>query len=710
MYGFVFRAEPTKLAEFAERNLNAPSRGHASYLPPDSFPWILVTFTHIGKLFSKDAPLRNVGWTSETEAAIWLFTPDRAHSRLRWFTPYAFVDLPLGVMHGREIYGAARDIGWFGFPHGGTFPRDSHEPQGLTLDTFGAATFGPDEEWRRHRLLNIARTGPSSALAEEWSALADASQTLFSRLATLWPAALTSRLDDLWHPQGTTVFLKQLYDVADSSRASYQALVEVTTRVPLSGFRRGGLLSGHYTMDLHDSDTHPIARDLGLLVGTQPATFGYWLDFDFELEAGKEVWRADGGSTTSSSVTDAPRYVDRWEFKASPQPFAAKNVTMYGFAFAGDPDKMQRLCDRYLNEPFDGDVTFQAFGSYLLLTFTRIERLIAQHGPYATCGTISETELAVWLAVRPAGSRALPVLALFPSYLFVDNPLAVTQGRELYGFEKEVGRFNEFWVPRNQARQFSLQAQTVERFSLDPCPHASWRELLSVSGEVAAPALATWRQHAEAVHHLNQALAQHQAVTPNNVLGATAGAVNFWPPHGTQVFLKQFPDATDGSRACYQALISADVAVSAFRGGGFLGGEYTLTVHPCDSHPLSRDLGLATGARPLFGYWLDFDFICEAGNEVVRAGSLRRDTCDPGLLESVRQRVAALLPNVAGAIAGTVLGSASGSAAPSTERPRGTSPWHVPTLADPPQDANTPTDPIPPRMRRTRSHRSRNHL
>ena len=453
-------------------------------------------------------------------------------------------------------------------------------------------------------------------------------------------------------------------------------------------------------MDLHDSDTHPVARDLGLLVGTQPATFGYWLDFDFELEAGKEVWRADGGAPTSSPITDAPRYVDRWEFRGSPQPFDAKDVTMYGFAFAGDHDKMQRLCDRYLNEPFDGHVTFQVFGSYLLLTFNRIERLVAQHAPYATCGTISETELAIWIVVRPTGSGTLPVLTMFPTYLFVDNPLAVTQGRELYGFDKEAGRFNEFWQAGNQARQFSLQAQTVEHFSLDPCPHALWTELLSVSGEPAAPAPSTWRQHDEAVHHLNQALAQHQIVTPNSLLDAATGAVTFWPPHGTQVFLKQFPDAADGSRACYQALISADVAVSAFRGGGFLGGEYTLTVHPCDSHPLFRDLGLATGAQPLFGYWLDFDFICEAGKEVVRAGSLPRDTCGPGLVESVRRGVAAVLPNLAGAVAGTLLGST----APATERPRH-NPWHVPTLADPPQDANAPTASIRPDVPHAHSRR-----
>lgn len=295
LYGFAFRTEPERTAKLAQRYLNAPTSGRTTYLPVEALPFVFITFMHIGRLSSTASPYRDVGWTAETEAAIWLFTPDRERSRLVWFAPYAFVDLPLGLIHGREIYGAERDIGWFGFPHHPAFPTGKREPERLVLDAFGTPKFGPDEEWRRYRLFTISRDTEGVTLAAQWTGVAECARALAGQLSAAWPKALShlaAPLSALWQPQGTTVFLKQLYDAADSSRASYQALVEVTVGVPLDRFRGGGLLSGRYSLDLRDSDTHPIARDIGLRVGAQPAALAFWLDCDLELGRGNEVWRA----------------------------------------------------------------------------------------------------------------------------------------------------------------------------------------------------------------------------------------------------------------------------------------------------------------------------------------------------------------------------------------------------------------------------------
>ena len=710
MYGFVFRADPARLAALAAYYLARPVQGLVDYPPSDWLPFVLLTFTHTGKLFSTHRPYRNIGWTSETEAALWLFAPDPERSRIVWFTPYAFVDLSLGVLHGREIYGTARDIGWFGFPGSDQpFPRHTDEPEGFALEAFGTPVFGPEAEWRRYPLLSVRRNAHVHPLAAEWSTYVDASRVLLGQLAH---PAVSSWVDTLWHPHGTSIFLKQVYDASDSSRASYQALIEATTRIleppdaPLGWFRRGGLLHGRYALELADSDTHPIARDLGLLVGKQPAEFGYWLDFDFELEAGKEVWRADESSTTPTVTAGGARYVDRWAFTASPQPFVADDVRMYGFAFSADADKLQRLCDRYLNDPFDGSVTFRAFGRCVMMTFTHIARMASQQPPYATCGTVSETEVAIWIPVRPEGSAGLPLLVWWAPYMLVDNPLAVTQGRELYGFPKEQGRFNQFRNVGDHPAELSVRAQAVERFSLTPQPHAAWRELLSVTGTPQAAEQGGWTNHSDAVHHLNRSLARHQLLTPGD-LGAVAGrAATLWPPHGTQLFLKQFPDVTDGSRACYQAVVRAESTVSGFRGGWFLGDDYTLTVHPCDSHPLFGDLGLATGARALLSYWLDFDFICDTGSEVLRAADrsatpAAHATGIHAVLATLRTSAAAILPQMdpvallgANPLARWIT-SAPEERQQSTSRIVPT----VPTLADPPAPGIAPA---PPRRSRTK--------
>jgi hypothetical protein len=87
------------------------------------------------------------------------------------------------------------------------------------------------------------------------------------------------------------------------------------------------------------------------------------------------------------------------------------------------------------------------------------------------------------------------------------------------------------------------------------------------------------------------------------------------------VFLKQFRDAGDPERACYQAIVEATATVIGFRHAGFVRGEYRLDLEHAESHPLRADLGLGEGElRPELGFWVDYDFRVDAGVEVARVG------------------------------------------------------------------------------------------
>jgi hypothetical protein len=82
------------------------------------------------------------------------------------------------------------------------------------------------------------------------------------------------------------------------------------------------------------------------------------------------------------------------------------------------------------------------------------------------------------------------------------------------------------------------------------------------------------------------------------------------------VFLKQFRDAADPSRACYQAVIEAAASVDVLRKGRPLAAQ-RVRIREVDSHPIVRELGLpsATLTTQLAG-WLDFDFTMREGRAV----------------------------------------------------------------------------------------------
>jgi hypothetical protein len=83
-----------------------------------------------------------------------------------------------------------------------------------------------------------------------------------------------------------------------------------------------------------------------------------------------------------------------------------------------------------------------------------------------------------------------------------------------------------------------------------------------------------------------------------------------------QVFLKQFRDAADGTRACYQAVVEAPIDVTRL---SFTPSttEWDITIHPLDSHPIGQELGVESG-RALMAYEAELDMVVLTGTEVGR--------------------------------------------------------------------------------------------
>jgi hypothetical protein len=82
--------------------------------------------------------------------------------------------------------------------------------------------------------------------------------------------------------------------VEHTDRACYQAIVEAKASV--RSLRGYGPLPGAYRVGWGDYASHPFASELGLEPGGQEAIAAAWVDFDFVMEPGREVFRADRGA------------------------------------------------------------------------------------------------------------------------------------------------------------------------------------------------------------------------------------------------------------------------------------------------------------------------------------------------------------------------------------------------------------------------------
>jgi hypothetical protein len=89
------------------------------------------------------------------------------------------------------------------------------------------------------------------------------------------------------------VFLKQFRDVTYSDRACYQAIIASFCK--LTGFSSAHFL-GDYQITLFDYPSDPIRQDFGFPEGPLKPKLSFYLEYDFVVEPGRELWKAGGTS------------------------------------------------------------------------------------------------------------------------------------------------------------------------------------------------------------------------------------------------------------------------------------------------------------------------------------------------------------------------------------------------------------------------------
>ncbi len=292
------------------------------------------------------------------------------------------------------------------------------------------------------------------------------------------------------------------------------------------------------------------------------------------------------------------------------------------FQFEAGPDQLTSLCDRYLNLSNDQPFRYVLLTPNVILTYADMVVSSLDERDQQV-GQMSEIEVGFWvltLALRQKGHLAVPDhIACFLPYLFVDNSHVITTGREVYGFNKQIGQFQK--PPNIQIPEFSVDVLGVKAFA--PETHFAPERLLEMHYTMpgtSGGSPTTWDSWAEAKSRFEQDLLKQMEVNPENK----------WVELGTElikdnvpvVFLKQFRDAADSHRACYQAVVEAPIQIRQFQQGGFLAGQYTLRINQLASHPVAQTLGLRLEngeQQPLVGAWLKANFVMGEGAEIWKA-------------------------------------------------------------------------------------------
>jgi hypothetical protein len=275
-----------------------------------------------------------------------------------------------------------------------------------------------------------------------------------------------------------------------------------------------------------------------------------------------------------------------------PAPFDSRKTTMYGFWAQIDPDKVAALCKKVFDQTSSGAVRCRPIGRHAMLSWGNIGCVSSQTPPYDQRGGVTEPQVAIWVpvAIRDPSS-AHEWFAMFMPYIWLDNPMSLATGRELFGYPKAWG-WPEF--PATGARR----SWKLDVFGLDYTPGAlaDRHPLLAITEsdsiedavEADITSLADVARHV--VGRLLHPSMKHLLGDVEVTASLTADLLSERMPN---VFLKQVRDVSDGLSAALQQVTALDYGIVSISSAPLL-NEHTLTVHHLDSHPVGEELGLSS--------------------------------------------------------------------------------------------------------------------
>jgi uncharacterized protein with NAD-binding domain and iron-sulfur cluster len=315
-----------------------------------------------------------------------------------------------------------------------------------------------------------------------------------------------------------------------------------------------------------------------------------------------------------------PPYVEYGGRATSPGPFLSLGGKLRGFVLDADGKRMSQIVQRTLNAPAGRGVDYRAVGSQVILLVGGFERVSSMTAPFDRWGTVREIQASFWIPVAVGQDHGEVFVAerfgLALPYIWVDNPMSYLGGRENFGYPKTMGRFE----PSSGVADRMHLETFGGNFGRDE--GADWHPILDIEA-VTDTGGRPRNDPIEGPDHLIRYFVGdmlHRNAEGEVVIGGMRMTKAFVDDvrarRVRQLFLKQFRDAVDGSRACYQSVVETPIEVKhlSIRPSR---REWDVKLHLLDSHPVQQEIGVAS-QRASLAFEGELDMVVKNGIEIGR--------------------------------------------------------------------------------------------
>lgn len=294
---------------------------------------------------------------------------------------------------------------------------------------------------------------------------------------------------------------------------------------------------------------------------------------------------------------------------------AFKNTTMWAFFLPADIGKISALTRKLFFEPTAGALDYVPLTSHVMLAVSDFPE--GRFLSYPNMGYSRERELAVFTFLgkrKFAGSPIIERIVAFCPYLFLDNPIARTTGREVFGYQKQAG-----WIDIQESAGHPSKIR-IDAFGTsssgkqalwDRQPFISFEQVAENGGQVPVGSkVADFEGLAEIVQTNMEAagfvLEPGLKILEQIVMELRKGIIS-------QLFLKQFRDIQHTDKACYQAIAESPAQVTSLHGLHYQ-TKFRFKAEPLLNIPLCEELGIPPDCQTDLALRLVLDMKISDGN------------------------------------------------------------------------------------------------
>ena len=317
-------------------------------------------------------------------------------------------------------------------------------------------------------------------------------------------------------------------------------------------------------------------------------------------------------------MSERPNYIYQGGSPLMHTPMHLNQSDMYGFFVQGDLVKLQASVDGSLNKVAAGRLRFKVLSPFVMLTFTRVNHAQSSFPADYAKGWGKEIDIITWIMVGQMdtvnGKEKLARIFSYPFHIWVNVDMAITIGREIFGYPKNGC---EFSMPEvgGDPDHFTLATTGFQPYS--PETELSSHPLLEVTATDKSKAHRPIIGFIELISEGFKIFRSEPELFNLDGAGVADMFSMLLKPRVDQIFLKQFPDST-GVKAVYQAIVAAPATVDKVHSVRLLGYTYKVNLHAFDNFPLNETLGLQLGEQPaLLPFNIYFDFTVSAGEELI---------------------------------------------------------------------------------------------